>query len=236
MTISAMQPRELSQHPLLSAAECEELRGRVMALREHWVGRGEGFFSLATAAYLDAADSHARYLQQASLTNPILRENFADVYEVLRAFLDDRLPEAVAVTSALALPGFHIFDFDGRPCDLDRPADRAHFDLQWISALPGRAPTATLSFTVAIEHPTGGAALEVWPLSYDEASRLDGPVGDYAGSHGSRRVAYRSGCVTVHDGHILHAIGSSDSPRPLGRRITLQGHGALLDGAWVLYW
>ncbi len=234
--MSVAEPLEIGQHRMLDAAQCAELSRRVLGLSGDWVRRGLGFYSLGTAAYLDAPQSHAEYLERAHDTNPVLRANFADIHELVRTFFDERLAEPVRLTEDRAVPGFHVFEYDGSSCEFDRPATRAHFDLQWMIALPGRPPTATLSFTLAIEQPSGGAALEVWPLRYEEALSLGAPSADYADAHPSRRIAYTCGCMAVHDGHLLHAIGKSEIPNPVGRRITLQGHGALLDGVWVLYW
>ena len=157
------------------------------------------------------------------------------MYEILRSFCAELLCEPVEMAGELALPGFHIFEFDGSP-KRDEPASRAHFDLQWMDALPGCHLQGTLSFTVALEQPSGGAAMQIWPLCRQELTTLTVPVREYAQSHGSRRLAYADGGVTIHDGHILHAIGNSEREDPRGRRITLQGHGVRLGGTWVLYW
>ena len=231
-----LQALPLSQHDLFSPVECDDLCDRVLSLRADWIPRSDfGFFSLATASYLDAPDRYEGYVAAARRTNLLLREHFADAYEILRSFFEELLCEPVEVTRELALPGFHIFEYYGGS-GRDEPASRAHFDLQWMHALPGRHPQGTLSFTVALEQPSGGAAMQVWPVRYQDFTTLTVPVREYAQTHGSRRLAYADGGVTVHDGHILHAIGASEHDDPRGRRITLQGHGALLGGTWVLYW
>jgi hypothetical protein len=232
---STIEPVPLSRHRVLSTVQCRELATRVLTLRDKWIPR-EGFFSLGTAAYLDANGSYAHYLESARKTNRVLRENFADTYDMLRAFFGDILFEQVNITDDLAVPGFHIFEFNGHKHGLESPSGRAHFDLQWMHAFPSRELTRKISFTLAVQQPTGGAGLEVWPLRYCQAFQLTSPVSEYARTHSSRRLAYTDGSILVHDGDILHAIGNSQIPNPCGQRITLQGHGALLDGSWVLYW
>lgn len=227
----------LSQHDLLSRQECDDISDRVLSLREDWIPRsGSGFFSLATASYLDAPGLHEEYIAAARHTNVTLQKHFADVYEILRSFFAELFGEPVEMAEDLALPGFHIFEFDGRSPAHSKPASRAHFDLQWMNALPGRCIQGTLSFTVAVEQPSGGAAMQVWPLRRLDLGSRTVAVREYAQTHASRRIAYSDGSVTIHDGHILHAIGSSERDCPRGRRVTLQGHGALLDGTWILYW
>lgn len=226
----------LSRYQLLSVAQCDSVYERVMSLRPDWVERGERqFYSLGTAAYLDAPDDHPQYLRRARETNRVLGATFGDVYDALRCFFEECLNEPVELARDLALPGFHIFEFDGQTVQ-HGTAYRAHFDFQWMHALPGQVPEAVVSFTVAVHQPTGGAALDLWPLRYQQAFPQVGSVVEYARTHQSRRVVYRLGEAVVHDGYILHAIGNSEHERPLGRRVTLQGHGARLGARWALYW
>jgi hypothetical protein len=227
----------LTQHSLFTGYECTDIASRVLGLREHWIARsGNGFYSLATASYLDGPRYHANYRDRARQTNPPLLAHFGDVYARVAAFFEDLLFAPVTITNELAVPGFHVFEYGQCGPDGDNAAGRAHFDLQWMQALPGTLPDSTLSFTVAIKQPPAGAALEVWPLQYGNTGTLTGPVAEWAASHPSRRLDYTEGGITVHDGNILHAIGARRAGEPAGRRLTLQGHGVLLNGAWILYW
>jgi hypothetical protein len=42
--------------------------------------------------------------------------------------------------------------------------------------------------------------------------------------------------MVIHDGLILHAIGAAGDTCPIGRRITLQGHGIRFEKGSRLYW
>jgi hypothetical protein len=237
MNVAAIEPLALSRHELFSDAECRDLSARVVALRKHWARRGyNGFFSLGTAAYLDAPESFSAYLAAASETNVILRNNFDDALETVRAFFEEMLGQPAQIAEEVAVPGFHIFEFDGSARQNDLPATRAHFDLQWVDAFPRSDLQGTVSFTVLVDQPSGGAAMQVWPLRFSQTAPPTVTVREYAQSHTSRRLAYDGGGMIIHDGHVLHAIGTSEDSKPRGRRITLQGHGALIDGTWVLYW
>jgi hypothetical protein len=233
-------------HPLLStmvsrdfldAAECAETLRRVNRLRDRWTSRGGfSFFTLGAAAYLDATESRDIYLAAAAQTNPILSDAFDDLYGGLRRFLEYMLDEPIAYAERLALPGFHIFHFDGSEVEDDPVAQRAHFDMQFLLAFPESTPEATLSFTLPVGLPSGGAGLAVWSTRYDEILRtgMSGP--DFAGQSCCERVNYEAGRMVLHDGFQLHAIGTSSVSAPNGQRITLQGHGVRRQGWWTIYW
>ena len=108
--------------------------------------------------------------------------------------------------------------------------------MQWMQAIPGHEPQATLSFTLPIEQPSGGACLAVWPARYGDAVRLGLAACDYAARHPWQRVVYERGRIVIHDGRILHAIGPPADPASHGYRITLQGHGVRMPTGWILYW
>jgi hypothetical protein len=237
MNLFTTAPMPLTQHELLSADECENIQQRVISLRDHWIKRsGDGFYSLGTASYLDAPGRRHEYLESARHSNSLLTAGFSDVYSVITSFFEDFLFAPVMVTDELAVPGFHIFEFEQPGPKDDAASTRAHFDLQWMEAFPGFLPAATVSFTVAIEQPPSGAAMEVWPLRYGDLASLSVPVTEWAAGQPSRRLPYTNGGITIHDGNILHAIGGRRRAEPPGRRVTLQGHGAEIDGTWVLYW
>jgi hypothetical protein len=226
----------LSQHDVLDAEDCAEIRARVLALRNRWTDRVLGrFYTLGAAAYLDATDKHDAYLAAARETNPVLQENFDAVLELVREFFEEFLGDSVFYDPHLALPGFHVFTSTGAD-RTDDVAPRAHFDMQWMHAIPGHEPQATLSFTLPIEQPSGGACLAVWPARYMDAVRLGFAACDFAARHPWQRVTYERGRIVIHDGHVLHAIGPSADPNPRGYRITLQGHGVRMPKGWMLYW
>ena len=180
----------------------------ILALRNSWTERSPGrFYTLGAAAYLDAAEKHDAYLAAAREANPMLQENFDAVLELVREFFEEFLGDAAFYNSQLALPGFHIFTSQRADPGGKNIAARAHFDMQWTEATPGHEPQATLSFTLPIEQPSGGACLAVWPFRYADAVRLGYAACDYAAQNPWQRVAYEPGRIVVHDGHVLHAIG-----------------------------
>ena len=235
MTCSETVP--LSQHDILDFAECEEAAERVLALRGRWRARTEGsFYTLGAASYIDATSQHASYAEAAAVTNPVLDESFGWLLERVREFFEELLGEKVTYDERYALPGFHIFVLRGEDRSRDNVAARAHFDLQWMHAVPGCTPSGTLSFTLPVREPSGGASMEIWHTRYQEAVRLGFVATKYAATHPSQTVRYSLGRIVVHDGYVLHAIGRAGVAAPKGLRITLQGHGVRLPQGWMLYW
>lgn len=227
----------LRQHEVLRLHECEAVRDQVLALRDHWTPRSEAgrFSTLGAAAYLDAPDRHEAYVGAARALNPLLWESFRWLYERVRKGFEEALARPVSYDDQCALPGFHIFVLFGQDQSLDKPAARAHFDLQWMHAMPGSQPEETLSFTLLIEEPSGGSSMEIWqahmravPPSFDALK--------YASDCPSRTLRYCRGHMVVHDGLLLHAIGRASIAAPEGYRITFQGHGVKVFGCWKLYW
>ena len=227
----------LSQHDLLSDRECAAARDRVIALKRRWTSRAGGsFFTLGAASYMDAARERADYLEAAKATNPMLFASFEWLHGRVRRFFEALLGEAVRFDPLYALPGFHIFENKGECRSRDNLAARAHFDLQWMHVYPGWVPLGSVSFTLPIEMPSGGASMEVWPVRYEEVVRFNLSTVDCALSRPSQTLTYARGRIVVHDGLVLHAIGRAAVPTPEGYRITLQGHGVRSPEGWTLYW
>lgn len=140
-------------------------------------------------------------------------------------------------TEPLALPGFHI-DL------LDKAFEQAiapiHFDLQY-RLHDWRATDADLdhpiSFTLAISLPQHGGGLNTWDISLAERrKRANETPQELAQSCKLVFHAYERGQMALHAGHLLHQIAPGTALQPQDERITLQGHGVYVDGAWRLYW
>jgi hypothetical protein len=233
----ALVPTVVSLHEVFRLQDCKVVRDQVLNLRQYWKTRSEvgSFFTLGAASYLDAVERRDVYLEEAHKFNSMLRSNFDWLYERIRKGFEGVLGQPVSYDSECALPGFHIFVHEGADQSNDRPSSRAHFDMQWIHAMPGRRPEETLSFTLPIEEPMGGSSLEIWPIHADAIQPgLD--IRKYAANRPSQTLRYERGRMVVHDGLLLHAIGCASIATPKGYRITFQGHGAKVSGSWKFYW
>jgi len=133
----------------------------------------------------------------------------------------------------LALPGFHIWIGASIP---HAAGGSIHFDLQYLRVLDRPAyadATGTVSFTLPVQLPQSGSGLNVWPdITYPTATDLVAA----ASTTPPAVVAYRPGVAVVHSGHVLHQIGTTDSPAADDLRITLQGHGLVIGDELLLYW
>lgn len=230
-------PHRVDECALLDDQECREIRDRVIGLRAHWTNRrGSFFFTLGAAAYLDGEHDREPYLSAARTANPILVAHFMPLLERVRSSLECFLHLPVVFDESLALPGFQIFVFDGRDQRHDNPAARAHFDLPWLRVLPHTTPDQFLSFTLLIDEPTGGASLQMWNARFESARTANVSAAEFASNHKFESMLYSWGELIAHDGLTLHAIGRSLVATPRGYRITLQGHGLLLNSRWLIYW
>jgi hypothetical protein len=227
----------VSQHPLISGAECTVIASEVRRLHSNWTHRSKGaFYSLGAASYLDAVTDRAQYLSAAQATNKLLLESFGALYERVMTFLRELMDEEVSLDLERAVPGFHVFVEGSGDNSVDNPARRAHFDLQWQYAYPRAKPDGTLSFTMAIAVPSGGASMAWWPLRYDRRNPFGGDTWSRTLAQAPQVVPYAPGRLVLHDGMVLHAVGAHQTAPPAGLRITLQGHGVKLGGRWRLYW
>jgi hypothetical protein len=227
----------LTQHDVLDRGQSAEVLERVLSLRAHWTHRAGGsFFTLGAASYLDATPDRSAYDSRALVANSTLAGFFAGLLARIRFFFETFLDDAVSFDPKLALPGFHVYMFDGSDRSCDDVSQRAHFDLQWMHLFAGVKPESTLSFTLPIEIPTGGATMELWHVTYDHLVRLKTSARSHAARHPSQALPYVIGRIVVHDGLLLHAVGRAEAPAPRGLRVTLQGHGLRRRDGWTLYW
>jgi hypothetical protein len=230
---------------LLTTAECSLLEQRIKNLRTHWIPRGNSpetssFFTLGAATYLDEP---AQYQGAANRLNPVLREHFGWLYERLLDFLSRQLHAPVTFAQGLGHPGFHIWL---TPAIFITPDASVHFDLQYLRAFPDHKPGVDfdrpLSFTLSIRLPRRGGGLNLWDVTYERYrqfyERLNTRMQpkDVTVLLNRIRHPYTVGAISMHSGHLLHQVGEIDTVFPGDERITLQGHGILVQGEWKLYW
>lgn len=177
-------------------------------------------------------DPSSTYDGPATATNAELRSDFPDVYDALAGTLAAALGIPVRYAEDLALPGFHVWVGTGIP---RQPVASVHFDLQYLRIVERPAyarATGTISFTLPVRLPAAGSSLRVWPdarypaWSGRPAWQLPDPV----------VLPYSVGVALVHTGHVLHQIGVTPTVTEDDVRITLQGHGLVIDDGLVCYW
>lgn len=178
-----------------------------------WIRRDPDhpFYTLGRCAYLDGKTPE--YPREIVFSNMILFDRFADVYEALQKFFEGYLGEKVYLDPNLAYPSFHIVMAD--------PFFLTHGGV-WHEDYPhetlGLGNEDPLTFTVAIELPTGGGGL------------------DYMEDGHQKHIAYNEGSIVVHNGNITHRIASFKDCKLGDYRITLQGHLIRRNGRLVMFW
>jgi hypothetical protein len=223
---------------VVDAAGADGIAERVCAARKDWRRRSlrAEFYTLGGNSYMDLAgsgDGDATYFHPARDGNNRLRHRFPDVYDRLAERFELALSLGVRFPDDLALPGFHIWTGMSIP---HSSGPSIHFDLQYLRILERPAyagATGTVSFTLPVQLPHSGSALNVWPdIIYPDAT------GGVAAARTTPPtiIAYRAGVAVVHSGHLLHQIGATDSPAADDLRITMQGHGLVIGDELVLYW
>jgi hypothetical protein len=210
----------------------------VFRLREHWIERGPGFFTLGLALYKDGRASAGGQLGVEE-SNARLEASFGPALAELKTFMARELDGEVEWGDGLPLPGFHIFEATAlRPA---APTGDSHFDVQYVWGRFDQPVLDVVSVTVPIQVPASGTSLEYWPVDYAEFERLfnNGTIASVADAE--RRfprhdVSYEPGKACVIRGLPLHRIGTTPHVQASDYRITLQGHAVRLGERWVAYW
>lgn len=229
---------------ILTATECGRVHEAVHDLRGAWTRRRPGlpFFTLGAASYLDAAqDGFIAYVERAAVTNPVLASHFGWLQERLLEAVSDLVGAPAVHAPVFALPGFHIFEYHQ---GFARPIASKHFDLQYErlnwTGIGEPEPERQLSLTLSIRLPSGGAALRLWHVGWDEVRNADADERRrLAAAHRTPELRpYNEGRLAVHSGHLLHQIAPFTDPRPGDERLTLQAHALPVDSGdrWIVYW
>jgi hypothetical protein len=191
--------------------------------------RNAAMSTYGTASYLDGANL-STYRKLSSKSNIMMRQNFSDLLEHVLQYFRARTSSKVMYHETCALPGFHVFDCNAL---FSYPVASVHKDMQFLRTGIENISDDTLSFTLALEVPDGGAGLYTFdsaeanllvprPLVYNLANKT--------------YIEYKTGWMVTHGGQTYHMIGPSK--QGTGQRITLQGHGVYqtTTDTWFLYW
>jgi hypothetical protein len=187
----------IKEIPLLTERQAKAHLEDVIWLRDLWTQRGEGWYTLGAAAYLD---SPREYIKNTIQTAETLRTQFhglyAKVMRELRNYYNVKLHEFAAP------PGFHIFEDTG-----DQEAS-IHIDTPFEKVMWPDAIHSPFSFTVALALPDKAGLNYGGDLEFYE---------------------YKVGSMYLHDGLTQHQIAKPVPSSLESPRITLQGHGAIVE-------
>lgn len=194
---------------LITPAECEKALKTILDLRPFWINR-RTLYTLGAAAYID--DPYA-YPAIANMSNKILAPSFGTLYARIFDYISELRDAPTTTIPGTGLPGFHIFEF-GR----EEVVPQFHQDEPYLRIAWGQTFTDPFTFTIPIELPSNGGGME--SIVHDEITY----------------TPYEVGKIYLHDGMVPHRIADRQKLVTNDRRITLQGHGVMLeDGRINLY-
>jgi hypothetical protein len=229
--------RILSELPLLNKSQCEDVRADVYRFKQHWSSRGGSFYTLGVNCYMDlvsASNPDLSYYVPARRLNRILWEGFGWLLEEVRGLLESQLSAPVIISRDFAMPGFHLFLGTAIPTE---PSASVHFDLQYEALnIEAPGPESFLSFTLPVRLPAAASGLTMWNLNWTEVQGCTTSICELKKTREEIFYRYQPGRLVLHSGHYLHQIAASARVATDDERITLQGHGILSSGTWLLYW
>lgn len=248
---------------ILTEDQCKTVIKDVEDLHKYWV-RIEpepiDFYTLGAVSHQEGMWEPQKYIEKAAKMNPILKEKFEWVYDIVLEKLSEQIGPC-ELLDPLAYPGFHILGHPpGQPNDpmgmivAKKPLTRIHEDHQydydehqkvWAKFTDVRIDNS-MSWTLSIEMPKCGSALATWGIeemkeyeyNKDLVDYIKG-LSDYTDFKDSQPpdavVTYKTGEMFFFHGLMTHQIAPASETLDYDRRITMQGHGTMCDGIWRIY-
>ena len=237
------------QIPLLTPGQCREWVSRILDLRPRWLSHWDPpRCTLGASAYDMNKGNEAIivYIQHRNTYNKLLRETFGDLYRRLLDCLEACYDRECMLAEHLGHPSVHILEGDsipGRVTEPHRHCD-AYFHNAFFASKLGvdgacLPDLPQFSFTLPLRLPSGGGGMNIWDLSLADYARYEAEgrdVSEIADSRGKRAIPYGEGVLITHGGLYLHEIMPVDVIRDGDIRITMQGHGVLINDVYRLFW
>ena len=236
---------------ILNPEKIFDIVDKVNKFGDHWQHRDKfELYTLGAAAYIDAPTQETianfglskpelnQYQNLVKNTNALLEANFSDLYQHLLNSLSTLLGKKVCFAEGKALPGFHIFNAHSHYAQAKSHVphyDRQYECLDWNEAV-NASNAETISFTLPLKLPKAGGGLCLWDLELNDVLGLEKTAAlTYVKKARMHKETYKAGTLVCHSGHQLHRIEPWQSKGD-EQRITLQGHGLLLQNCWHIYW
>lgn len=170
---------------LLSEEESKNIVNKIDSLSMHWTPRPRNglnmFYTMGGATYLDTYNGArpGQYHNTYNKMNPILKENFNDLYNILIKKLEPLVGKC-ELEENLAIPGFQIFGLKkenmGTPIDIpnlgystELHSDKVSYNHKDVWDKYKEVEKDLLTVTVALEVHKNGSGLAVW----DESMEID---------------------------------------------------------------
>ena len=218
--------------PLFATGEVAQISAAVRdvpasLLVEAWNSPDSSMVTIGAPLYRNR-DVPEHYTACARAQNRLLYRHFRLAHERVAGFFERRYGALVVFAEELAVPGFHVFTF---PRAGEHGAGGWHVDMLHAQVpffARHRAEVAgVVNFTVPFEVPAGGTGMDI---------EEDAPGSPQSGGGAHVWMPYEPGVMVFTEAEYRHRIGSSHCLRDGERRVTLQGHGVLFRGRWILFW
>jgi hypothetical protein len=253
---------------VLSPNASQQAVEKILSLEKHWVCPNNDYFFTVGAFSAreffdkngvvapDRRDVYDFYHNIRTSINPVLSENFKDMYESIRAGLETALDTKVLYASDdIGLPGFQILGPSPQQKLMPQEVvdhlatldgwSNFHVDTPYLphTSFWQRFQTAdlnnALTFTLSLQLPQSGSGLDVWknPGDTEAGNQFNGtPSADAQKAITDYEfVPYQTGHLTYFTGHVIHRVAGRHRLLCDDRRITVQGHGVKCDDTWYLY-
>lgn len=163
---------------LLTEEQCEDIVSKIDSLNKYWTARPRNglnmFYTMGGAAYLDTYNGSRpdQYVKSYTKMNPILMENFSELYDILLKNLNS-IVGPCALADDLAIPGFQIFGLkkENMTSPVSIPnlgystelhSDKVSYDHKEFWSKYKNVEEDLLTITVAIDVHNNGSGLAVW--------------------------------------------------------------------------
>jgi hypothetical protein len=201
------------------------------------------------------------YIERCYESNTLLLKNFSPLYDMAIKEITNNIGPCELIKEG-PVPGFYIYGEPKSKVEeiyLDHPegSTAIHTDVQidrlgYLWSKYSDVEDSTMSFTLAIDVPKFGASILLWDqpdtgIYSDSEYALWCKQRDYSLYPDNKYmlknnisnlipdvVEHKPGQMFFQEGKIYHAVGHTQKPLNVDRRITLQGFGKKCDGIWRL--
>jgi len=168
---------------LLSENQCDEIINTIDSLDKYWIPRPRNginmFYTMGAASYLDTYNGARpnQYKDYYTKMNPILKENFFNLYNILIDTLSP-IVGPCALADNLGVPGFQIFGLKkshmGQPIPIpnlgyatELHSDKVSYNHKEAWSQYQNVEEDLLTITVALDIHNNGSGLVVWDKEMD---------------------------------------------------------------------
>jgi hypothetical protein len=245
---------------LITEQEAADITNIVLSLKSSFKSYANNKFSiLGAASYANSSKEYSSIIKD---TNPILIDNFKNLFNKIKSFLETNLGKECFFDKNLSYPGFHIFH--GNHQDALLPLTSLHIDTPYelhkdylIKNYEKINFDFPLTLTLALKLPKSGAGLyywdnQGWEMQKEEESysfyseiykkyinifKNETPyIKDYKKALEPKYLKYIEGNIVFFKGNLLHQIAPFFDPIEKDEiRITLQAHGVECNNKWLIY-